>query len=297
MLQLLLYFLALASLSTSPNWAKLNQMPPEVLGFWRLAIAAVALFLFQKIYKKQPLIHNKSASKWILGSGFLFFLHLWTYKYAAKHTLVSLTVILFSTTPIWTAIFNVFAFREKITKRMIISFVIAFTGVFILSKDQLHYSAGQTLGNLSALVSALFCALYLVTSKKARQSVTNLNFAILQYGVCAVFFFLATLFTDANLIKGTTMISWISVIGLVAVPTLLGHFLISSLMNKMNLAVMTCGKLIEPVMASVIAYYLFQEKLGAMTYLAFLCTSIAILNLFWPQISHYFKKINSVNNL
>ena len=55
-------------------------------------------------------------------------------------------------------------------------------------------------------------------------------------------------------------------------------------MNYMNLAVMTCGKLIEPVIASIIAFLVFNETLDSATYVAFACTAIAILNLFWPQI-------------
>ncbi len=281
---LLLYFLALVCLSTSPNWAKLNQMPAEVLGFWRLTIAALILIAYQKFYKKQSFLQNKAETKWILASGFFFFLHLWTYKYAAKHTLISLTMILFSTTPIWTAIFNVYAFKEKITSRMLVSFMIAFTGVFLLAKDQLNYSTENTFGNLAALISALFYAFYLITGKKARATVSNLNFASLQYSVCAFFFLLATLLLNSNFIEGYTGISWLSVLGLVALPTLLGHFLFTYLVSHMNLAMITCGKLIEPVLASLMAYFLFQEKLTAMTALAFLFTSIAILNLFWPQI-------------
>jgi drug/metabolite transporter (DMT)-like permease len=284
---LLLYFLALACLSTAPNWAKLNQMPAEVLGFWRLTIAASLLVIYQVFYKKQALKQSKASLKWIVISGVLFFLHLWTYKYAAKHTLVSITMILFATTPLWTAIFNIFAFKERIQARTLVSFFIAFLGVFLLAKDQFNSASQNSTGNLSALISAVLCALYLITGKKARLHVSNLNFASLQYSVCAFCFLVATLFTQADFFEGYTQISWYSVLGLVALPTLLGHFLFSYLMQHMNLAVMTCGKLIEPVLASLTAVLLFQENITAMTFVAFTLTSLAILNLFWPQIKHY----------
>lgn len=281
---LLLYFLALICLSTAANWAKLNGMPPEVLGFWRLFIAASVLLIFQKFYKKQKILQNSHSLKWIILSGFFFFLHLWTYKYAAKHTLVSLMMILFATNPIWTALINIYAFKEKITPRMLISFFIAFTGIFLLTKDQLTYSSENNLGNASAIITALLYAIYVITTKKARRHVSNLNFASLQYSVCAICFLTATLYTQSNFIEGYKAISWISVLGLVALPTLLGHFLFSHCMSSMNLAVMTCGKLIEPVIASIIAFLVFNETLDSATYVAFACTAIAILNLFWPQI-------------
>ena len=291
---LLLYFLALACLSTASNWAKLNQMPAEVLGFWRLTLAALILITYQVFYKKQKILQNNKSMKWIIASGFFFFLHLWTYKYAAKHTLVSLTMILFATNPIWTALFNIYAFNEKITLRMWTSFLIAFVGIYLLVQDQLQFSAENNLGNISALMTAVLYAIYLITGKKARMHVSNLNFASLQYSVCAIFFMMASLFTKSNFIKGYTEISWISVLGLVALPTLLGHFLFTHVISHMNLAVMTCGKLIEPVLAAIMAYFLFQEKLTTMTALAFLFTSLAVVNLFWPQIrsagKNYFNK-------
>lgn len=286
---LLIYFFALICLSTASSWAKLNQMPAEVLGFWRLSIAALILITYQLVYKRQKLLQNSKSMRWIIASGFFFFLHLWTYKYAAKHTLVSLMMILFATNPIWTAVFNIYAFKEKITFRMWTSFFIAFIGIYLLVQDQLKFSSENSLGNLSALVTAIFYAIYLITGKKARMNISNLNFACLQYAFCAILFLIASVFTKSELIGDYSQISWVSVLGLVLIPTLLGHFLFTHIMSHMNLAVMTCGKLIEPVLATIMAYFLFQEKLTAMTAVAFVFTSIAILNLFWPQIKFAFK--------
>lgn len=284
--RLILYFLALISLSTAPNWSKLNQMPAEVLGFWRLAFAAGLLLFYQKFIKKSSFSISSDSLKWTIASGFFLFLHLWTYKFAAKHTLISMTMILFATNPIWTAILNTYVFKQKINRRMTISFSIAFFAIFLLTGNPLSSHNINNWGNISALASALLYAVFLITSKKARLKVSNLQFASLQYSTCACFFLLASLIAKSDLIAGYTQISWFAVLGLVAFPTLLGHFLFTYLMDKMNLTVMTCGKLIEPVLASFIAYFLFQEQLSAATYLAFALTSFAILNLFWPQIKN-----------
>ena len=286
---LLLYFLALTSLSTASSWAKLNQMPPEILGFWRLTCAALILFVFQKVFRKEKIIPELKTLKWVTLSGFFFFLHLWTYKYASKHTLISLTMILFATNPIWTALGNVVAFKEPITLRTSFSFLIAFIGIFLLTKDQFASASQNTLGNLSALASAFLFAIYLITGKKARLKMSNANYAVLQYGVCGFFFLITSLLTGHNFVEGYQTISWIAVAGLISVPTLLGHFLFSAVMNHMNLAVMTCGKLIEPIIASFLAYFLFQEEVSKMTYIAFILTSISILNLFWLQIKSSLK--------
>ncbi len=287
---LLLYLLALTSLSTASTWAKLSEMPPEILGFWRLSLAATVLYLFQKLFKKSEKIKiDTDTLKWVFLSGFFFFLHLWTYKYASKHTLISLTMILFATNPIWTALGNIVAFKEPITRRMILSFTIAFLGIILLTKDQINTSAEHTFGNISALVSAFLFAIYLISGKKARARIPNSHFAIVMYTVCGFFFLIASIMSGAPFVEGYSNISWLSVAGLIIVPTLLGHFLFTYVMSSMNLAIMTCGKLIEPVIASFIAYFVFQEELTTMTYVAFVLTSLAIVNLFWPQIRSSFR--------
>jgi drug/metabolite transporter (DMT)-like permease len=203
-------------------------------------------------------------------------------------------MILFATNPIWTSLGNIIAFKEPITRRMIISFTVAFIGIVLLTKDQLSTSSDHTLGNLSAIVSAFLFAVYLISGKKARTQMSNLNFAIVMYAICGFFFLMASLLSGAPFISNYSAISWLSVAGLIIVPTLLGHFLFTYVMSWMNLAVMTCGKLIEPVIASFIAYFIFREKITIMTYVAFVFTSFAIINLFWPQIKrslhHQFNK-------
>jgi len=58
----------------------------------------------------------------------------------------------------------------------------------------------------------------------------------------------------------------------------------------MNLAFMTCGKLIEPVIASIIAYYLFSEQLGSLAFFAFALTGFSVVLLFWPSLVTAYQK-------
>lgn len=286
MLHTLLYLLALLSLSTSSNWAKLNQMPVEVLGFYRLGIAALLLGLFILVTKKH--LHKVRLDNhfgWAVASGVFFFLHLWTYKYAAKNTTISNTMIIFSSNPVWASIGAILFFNEKIEKRLYWSYFLALSGVFILLAHGFKINESLNSGDMSATISAIFYAAYMLTSKSARRFYDNLNYALIQYTVCALLFALCIPFTGAS-ITGYSNISWVAVTGLVILPTFLGHFSFTYLVKHMNMAMMTCGKLIEPILASVIAYFLFQEKLGSYAWLAFLLTSISVLILFLPSIKN-----------
>ena len=52
----------------------------------------------------------------------------------------------------------------------------------------------------------------------------------------------------------------------------------------MDLSVLTCGKLIEPILASIMAYYVFSEVTLDGAGLAFIMTAAGVIILFWPQI-------------
>ncbi len=289
----MLYFLALFSLSTSAIFAKLNQMPSEILGFWRLGLAAVFLVSYQLFKKNFVPLGLNHKTKWVFISGFFFFLHLWTYKYAAKHTLVSNTMVLFATNPIWASIGGLLYFNEKIYRRVYVAYFIAFLGILYLVWSNLTFTPEYTLGNASALVSALFYSAYMLTGKKARQKLSNQVYSTYQYMTCAFFFLTASLYSGHSFIDGYTSISWLAVIGLIILPTFLGHFVLTNLVNTMNLGILSCGKLIEPIIASILAYLIFKESLTTSFYVSFGLTSTSVIILFWPQIRNYFKKVST----
>lgn len=285
----LLYFLALFSLSTSPNWAKLNQMPVEVLGTLRLGIAAALLGLWI-LYRKHRLPKISKSFIWVLLSGSFFFLHLWTYKYAAKTTSVSNTMILFSSNPVWASLGSIIFFGERLKLRLIISYLLALVAIYLLVAHDFVFDPRTIYGDWSALLSAFFYAAYMVTGKKARHHYDNTIYAFFQYGICSLLFLLCVTQTGASF-SGYSAISWYAVAGLVLMPTFIGHFTLTYLVKHMDLSILTCGKLIEPIIASILAYYIFRETLSPNAWISFLLTAMAVLVLFSPSLLKYFKKL------
>lgn len=287
----LLYFLALFCLSTSSSWTKLNQMPVEVIGFYRLIIAATVVGLWTFLIKKNNLPKFNKKFLWVILSGFFFFLHLWSYKFAAKNTTISNTMILFQTTPIWSTMGGVLFFSEKITRRLVLSYVMALSGILILFGQNADFSSLTFYGDISALASGLLYSAYMLAGKQARLFYDNNIYATFQYLICGTLFLILTLVFTRPLI-GYSGISWFSIVGQVLLPTLLGHFLFTYLVKYMNLGFMTCGKLIEPIFAAIIAYFIFQEQLKPATWVAFLLTGLSILILFVPGLIKN-RKINN----
>ncbi len=289
MLHTLLYFLALFCLSTSPNWAKLNQMPVEVLGFWRLAIAASIVGLWIILFKKHPWTFSSQKMGWVIISGLFFFLHLWTYKFASKNTSVANTMILFASNPLWSSAGAIVFFKERITLRLTLAYFLAIIGIYMLAFEHMEFNSSTFLGDLAAVSSAFFYAVYMLTGKKARTHYDNSIYSFIQYSICALLFGLIVIGLRKDL-TGYDSLSWWTIGGLVLMPTLLGHLSLTYLVNYMNISLMSCGKLIEPIIASIIAYFVFNELLKPEAWLAFSLTAISVIILFSPSVMQLRKR-------
>ncbi len=290
MLHTTLYFFALISLSTSPTWVKLSHMPVDVLGFWRLTIASIILCLWVFVFQRQKLPRFERKFLWVLVSGFFFFTHLWTYTFAAKNTSIANTMIFFSTNPVWTTLASIFIFKESFTTRLALAYTLAITGIIILVSNQFFIASTGLSGDLSAIASAILFSAYVLTGKQARKYYSNAVYSCFQYLTCGLCFFMTVVLKD-HALTGYDSVSWVAVFGLVLLPTLFGHLSFSYLMNWMNLSLMSCGKLIEPVLASILAYYIFAETLSLQAIIAFVFTFFSLLVLFIPVKSKTENKL------
>jgi drug/metabolite transporter (DMT)-like permease len=164
---------------------------------------------------------------------------------------------------------------------------LALIGVYILVAPDLQFASQMNKGDIASFLSAILFAGYMLSGKKARRHYDNVLYAFGQYFICAICFAICILFTG-NSLTGYDAVSWWAVAGLILLPTFFGHFTFTYLVHFMDLSLMTCGKLIEPIIASLIAVFMFGETLSANAPIAFVLTSGAVLLLFGP---HLYKQL------
>lgn len=282
-----LYILSLFSFSQSSVLIKFSGIPPQTLGFWRLLGASLLLLSLRSISSQPKLIVGSvfQSRWWILVTGLFLYLHLWSYAYSAQNTSIAHCMILFALNPLFTAIGAKIFFREPIEKNVVTSYIFAFAGLYFLVNDRVNLSETSWMGELSALLSGLLYSIYTLFSKRSRQNVNNWDFGIGTYFVSAICFYVTTLFTQAPFTGYSTQ-SWLAVIGIILIPTLLGHSLFSYLINYLNINWMSCGKLIEPTFSVAVAFFVFNETVSTNTVLAFTLTSLAVLFLFFKIEFH-----------
>lgn len=289
--RLLLYFLALFCLAQSANIVRLVHAPIEILGFWRLLVSGLILMpmalskgnLFSG-YRQNPRLFFYS-----IFSGFFFYLHLWTFFYSAHHTSIAHCMIIYSVNPLFAALGAWILFKEEISWRLLFAYVLAFLGIYQLMGSQFSLAniGENASGDWAALASAVFFVGYLLSGKKIRQNIANTSYSMVIYFTASLFFALTAWLQSYQFTDYPTT-TWLAIGASILLPTLLGHALFTYLMKFMNINLMTCGKLIEPAISSITAYFLFAEHLHDNTVLAFFLMSGAVVVLFYPVIRKSF---------
>lgn len=286
-MDILIYLLGLSSLGLSAPLIRLAAVSPEQIGSLRFVGASLLMlpwFVFsaENSGAMKALLKDGKSLKKPLFTALLFFLHLWTFSFSAQNTRIAHCMILFSTNPLFTSLGSWLFYKEKPTKEWLAAYVLAFVGISQLVVHQLNFSFSTALGDLMALLSAVLYAGYVLTGKSVRQKMSTATFTGFVYVVTG-FLFASSLFLNPFVQwQPLTSTGWIAIALVILLPTLLGHSLFSYLFKKMNINVMTCGKLIEPTISSAVAFFLFQETVGPQAIFAFLMTAAAILILFFP---------------
>lgn len=283
MTHLFLYFIAIFCLSQSAAFAKWAAAPPEIIGFWRLLAAGLIVlpWAYWKSDLKVQWQQHPTYRKWVYLTGLFFFAHLWTFFYASQHTLISHTMIIFATNPLFVALGQWWLSKEAPPVRTIGAYFLAFTSLIILFQQSKFGMDSQILGDFSALASSLFFSVYILFSRKSREVFHNSVFTSLMYLSTAACFALMLLLSNHSWID-YPLKTWLAIAGQVIFSTLLGHSLISYLMRFLNVTLMTTGKLAEPVMATLVASVVFHEELSGYLGVAFVLTAISLCLLFWP---------------
>lgn len=283
MSQQLVLLMALFSLSTSPLWVRLADAHLVAIGAWRLlgASALTLGWLYFRESEFRSTILKSIRSPWVWLTGVLFFLHLWTFMEAVQKTSISHMALIFASNPIFTAVGALVFFQEKFHRKLFLVYGLALTGLYFLFRDQ-GDQASTVYGDCAALISAVLHAAYVLSGKRSRRDMGNLQFTSLVYLSSGIMFLILAFALNAPLAISSQN-TWWALIGLIIFPTLLGHSLFNYLLNSMNINFLSCAKLIEPGLATLMAYWLVGELISSSSFWAYGFIASAVLILFWPK--------------
>ncbi|WP_126247096.1 DMT family transporter [Chitinophaga rhizosphaerae] len=237
---------------------KLITLNEGMLVWYRLLITAVTmyvLFRWQGKLKKLPL---RDVVR-IGGVGCIVALH-WIFFYGSiKYANVSIGVVCFSLTSLFTAIFDPLISRRRFDKMEMILSMLTLAGILLIFHFDTQYRTGIVLG----IISSMFAALFTVLNKKLVVKYDTANITFYELGVgflaltAAMPFYLHA-FPVESLVPGLT--DTVYLLALSWFCTVWMYTLSMNALKKISpFTVNLCFNL-EPLYSILLAFILFHEN-------------------------------------
>lgn len=230
--------------------------------FFRTLIGSAFLLLLFVITKGRPQIPaNKKHFFYLLLSGAAMGA-CWLVLFEAYVQVgVGISTLIYYCGPVIVMALSPFIFSEKLSAVKIIGMIVVLSGMFLINGNAVSES-GLTKGLLYALLSAVFYAVLVISSKKA-SSITGLENSMYQLAASFLTVFLFTL-AKQGLHFGSISASLLPILIIGIVNTGVGCYLYFSSIQKLPVGTVSICGYLEPLSAVIFSVILLGENLSLM---------------------------------
>ncbi|MDQ3876842.1 MAG: DMT family transporter [Actinomycetota bacterium] len=178
-------------------------------------------------------------------------------------TSVAASVVLVSTTPIFVAGASRVLFGDRLSPLGWSGIVLGLAGTALISGGS---TGGSSLrGDLLALTGGAMAAGYFLSTQRARRTLGIMEYAVATYGTAAIILAVMCAIGRVEL-TGYDGQTWWAIAAIVLIPQLLGHTLINVVLKDIDATTVAMTVMVEPVLATVLAFFLFSETPAALVY-------------------------------
>lgn|SRR5699024_718869 len=236
---------------------------PFVLVSYRTVLAVVMLLPFWIIYgkKRQVWTINKE-SLWVVLAGICLGFHFTSWLASLYYTSVASSSVLVTTHPVMMILVERIWFKRRFNRTTWAGVFLAFSGSLILGISDSQISqpfADPLFGNTLAFIAAIIFVLYLLIGQEVRKNRNWIDYVFPVYFYAAITTVVTALILGENLLKISKIGLWAGV-GLAFGPQLLGHGAMNYTVKYVSPTFLSTLVLAEPLLASVLAYFIFEEQ-------------------------------------
>lgn len=274
---LIVIFIGVISVSASAIFVKLADTTAGTTAFYRMFLSVLImlpLFLNRHVHELKQLVKRD----WIFSSiaGVLLAFHFILWFESLNYTSVASSTVLVTLQPLFAVFGTYFFFKDRVGAKGILAMAIAIGGSVLISWGDFKVGGTAFYGDILALIACAFVTGYMLFGQDVRRRVGLTTYTMIVYTVSTITLALYVW------IKGETFIvtrpmDWFWFVLLAIVPNLLGHNLFNWALKYVSANTISIAILFEPVGASILAYFIFAEKLIATQYIGGSVVIVGIL--------------------
>ncbi len=248
-------------ISLSAIFVRLSEAPSAVTASWRL-VWTVVLMTPVTLGKKDPrteLAHTDWKTALLCCvSGIFLAIHFLLWFESLSHTSVASSTSIVCTEVIWVSLGYCIFMKGKLSKWAVLCIATAFIGSVLIAFSDSASGENMLYGDILSLLSAVAVAVYMLLGRVAREKLSTTVYTYIVYVSCAVMLVAVTLIQGASMVEyGYRVV--ITGLLLAVFSTILGHSIFSWCLKYFSPSFVSASKLCEPVVAAIIAGFLFQE--------------------------------------
>ncbi|ATN03935.1 permease [Chryseobacterium indologenes] len=131
---------------------KLIHANAQILVFYRMLFAAIFLFVFIRIYKKESIAVSKKIFFQLAAIGFAMALHWYCFFYSIKVSNVSIALSCLSLSTLFASILEPIIFKRKVDVSEVVMGVVIVACILMIFKTEFHFKEG--------IIYGIFCAVF-----------------------------------------------------------------------------------------------------------------------------------------
>jgi drug/metabolite transporter (DMT)-like permease len=238
---------------------KASEAPSLIISTYRLAFT-VLLIAPSTIFKsKRELVSIDRKSLLLCAlSGVFLALHFATWITSIKYTSIASSAVLVNTHPLFIVVLTYFIFKDKVTKKAILSIMLTLIGGIIISSADKGLGSNVFLGDMLAVAGAAFVSFYMIIGRVMRQRLSVTSYTFIVYLSCTITLLILSVFTKTPLYP-YKLKEWAIFLGLAVFCTILGHSIFNWSLEYVKPTFLSVAILGEPVFATMWAVLFFSE--------------------------------------
>ena len=263
---MIMVIVGLLGVSLSSIFVRLADGPSVVTAACRLLWTVLLLTpvaLGKQEIRKEIFSADKKSVLLCILSGICLAAHFTTWFESLKHTSVASSTAIVCTEVIWVSIGYCLFMKGKMNWKVILCIAVMLAGSMLIAFSDSMAGEGHLYGDILAVIGAISVAGYTLIGKEMRKSMTTTAYTYIVYTTCAL------ILVGTTIVQGYGVTDFsIRTIGvgflLAVVSTIMGHSVFNWCLKYFTPSFVSGARLCEPVIASIVAIFLFQEIPAAM---------------------------------
>ena len=248
-------------ISLSSIFVRYANSPSAVTAAWRLLWTVVLMtpvVLGKKAVRQEIARADKKSILLSALSGLFLAIHFVLWFESLAHTTVASSTTIVCTEVIWVALGFCLSLKGKLSVKAIAAIAVTLLGSIAIAWSDSGSGGSHLYGDILALLAAVAVAVYTLLGRVVQKKLSTAVYTYLLYWACLVCLVVTCIAQGENMFAyGIRPVA----VGLLlsVFSTILGHSIFSWCLKYFSPAFVSASKLCEPVVAAVLAGFLFGE--------------------------------------